>query len=64
MNDNVYVIMHKNVVHKGNFFLSNEAARNWVKMNNPKRKFKEPTENMLVCTYTGATFKIVKLSHG
>lgn len=61
---NIFVIMHKNVVHKGSFYLSAEEARNWIKMNNPKRKFKEPEKNVLVCTYSGATFKIIELLHG
>lgn len=61
--DSVFVIMHKGVVNKNIFFSNAEQARNWIKFNYPKRRFKEPQENVFVCSNYGTTLKIVEIRH-
>ena len=59
--DKAFVIMHKGSVNKNVFFSSVEQARNWIGFNYPKRRFKEPEENVFVCSNYGTTFKIVEI---
>jgi hypothetical protein len=61
--DSAFVIMHKGAVNKNIFFSNVEQARNWIKFNYPKRRFKEPEENVFVCSNYGTTFKIVEIRH-
>ena len=61
--NSAFVIMHKGAVNKNIFFSSIEQARNWIKFNYPKRRFKEPRENVFVCSNYGTTFKIVEIRH-
>ena len=61
--DSAFVIMHKGAVNKNIFFSNVEHARNWIKFNYPKRRFKEPQENVFVCLNYGTTFKIVEIRH-
>ena len=61
--DSAFVIMHKGAVNKNIFFSNVEQARNWIKFNYPKRRFKEPQENVFVCSNYGTTFKIVEIRH-
>lgn len=57
------VIIHKGDVFRNLFFPSFEKARNYVKFQHPKRRFKEPNKNELVCARYGTTFKIKELDN-
>lgn len=59
----LFVLMHKGLVHKNMFFLNKETARNWIKMNYPKRNFRECANEVFKCTRHGTTFKIVEIHH-
>ena len=56
-----YVIMHGNKVFRGLYFTSVKLARNYIKMQYPKRHFKELSENKFTDTQYGATFEILVL---
>ena len=58
-----FVIMHKGAVNKNIFFSNIEQARNWITFNYPKRRFKEPHENVFVCSNYGTKFEIVEIRH-
>ena len=53
-----FVIINKGKVYENILFTSQEEARNFIKMKYPKRNFKEPIENVLVCAYYGTKFII------
>lgn len=55
------VILHQGKILKNLYFESLQVARNYLKMNYYNRKFKEPEENVFVCTRFGSTFKIIEL---
>ncbi len=55
------VIMHKNTVYKGLLFDNVLKARNYLKMCNTKRRFKEPTTNTFICTQHGTRFEVLIL---
>lgn len=57
----VVVIMNKGEVYQGMYHTSIQSARNHIKFTHPKKKFKEPTKNTLVCHYTGMKFTILEL---
>lgn len=59
----VTVIMHKGEVWKGLYFDNPERARNTLKFHYPKRTFKEPQRNKLVCAHYGTTFIVTELKH-
>ena len=61
--DSAFVIMHKGAVNKNIFFSNIEQARNWIKFNYPKRRFKEPRENVFVCSKYGTKLEIVEIRH-
>ena len=61
--DSAFVIMHKGAVYKNIFFSGVEQARNWIKFNYPKRRFKEPQENVFVCSNYGTKFEVVEIKH-
>lgn len=58
-----FVIMFQKKPLKNILFQSDKEARNYIKMQNPKRKFKEPKENVFVCSRYGTTFEIVELHY-
>lgn len=58
----VFVIMHQKKPLKNILFKTVKEARNYIKMQNPKRKFKEPKENVFICSRYGTTFEIVGLN--
>ena len=53
--------MNKGEVYDGKYFSSIEVARNYIKFRHPKKRFKEPFENELVCGYSGMKFKVIEL---
>lgn len=59
----IFVIMNKGEVYHAKFFEKMEWARNYVKMSNPKKKFKERVENEFVDVYTGLKLKVVELTN-
>ena len=58
-----FVIMFQKKPLKNILFQSDKEARNYIKMQNPKRTFKEPKENVFVCSRYGTTFEIVELHY-
>jgi len=58
-----FVIMFQKKPLKNLVFQKEEEARNYIKMQNPKRNFKEPKENVFVCSRYGSTFEIVELQY-
>ena len=58
-----WTIMHKQKPLKNILFKTPEEARNYVKMNNPKRKFLEPFKNVFVCSRYGTRFEIIELNY-
>lgn len=58
-----FVIMFQKKPLKNILFQSDKEARNYIKMQNPKRKFKEPKENVFVCSRYGTTFEIIELHY-
>ena len=54
----LYIIMKGKKVYESKYFPNVEKARNFIKMRNPSRRFKEPEENKFVCTRFGTTFEI------
>jgi hypothetical protein len=59
--DEVWIIIHAQKVLNNVFFTSEKAARNYIKMQYPKRRFKEIPDNTFTDTNYGATFKITRL---
>jgi hypothetical protein len=59
--DEIYIIMHAQKVLNNIFFTSEKKARNYIMMQNPKRRFKEFPDNIFTDKNYGATFKIIKL---
>lgn len=57
------VIINKGNVWKGLYFDNTEQARNALKFHLPKRKFKEPVKNKLVCAHFGTTFVVTELTY-
>ncbi len=57
-----WAILHKGQIYKNLFFTSLKEARNKIKFDYPKKRFKEETENILVCAYYGTTFKIIEIA--
>ena len=62
-NGSAWCIIHQNKPLKNILFKSDKEARNYIKMQNSKRKFKEPNENVFVCLRYGTTFRIVELHY-
>ena len=58
-----FAIMFQKKPLKNILFQNIEEARNYIKMQNPKRKFKEPKENVFVCSRYGTTFEIIELHY-
>ena len=58
-----FVIMFQKKPLKNILFQSDKEARNYIKMQNPKRTFKEPKKNVFVCSRYGTTFEIVELHY-
>ncbi len=56
-----FVIMHQKQPLKNILFRSEGEARNYVKMNNPKRNFKEPKENVFECKRYGTKYEILEV---
>jgi len=63
VNGSAFVIMFQKKPLKNILFQSDKEARNYIKMQNPKRTFKEPKENVFVCSRYGTTFEIVELHY-
>lgn len=58
-----FVIIFQKKPLKNILFQSDKEARNYIKMHNPKRTFKEPKENVFVCSRYGTTFEIIELHY-
>lgn len=58
-----FVIMFQKKPLKNILFKSDKEARNYIKMENPKRTFREIKENVFVCSRYGTTFEIVELHY-
>lgn len=58
-----FIILHQNRPLENILFKRLEEARNYIKMQYPKRKFKEQDENVFVCSNYGTTFRIVELHY-
>jgi hypothetical protein len=63
VNGSAFVIMYQKKPLKNILFPSCDEARNYIKMQHPKRTFKEPKENVFVCSRYGTTFEIVELHY-
>lgn len=61
MNQYIFVIMHRGEVWFNRYFLNVDECRNFIKMQYPKRRFKEPMPDKFVCARYGTTFEIVTL---
>lgn len=58
----VFIILHAGEVYCNAYHCSWERAANFIRMRNPRKKFKEGTdENVFKCARTGARFTIVEL---
>lgn len=55
------IILHKGEPLNNLCFETVDKARNWLKMNYSKRRFKEDQENVFVCARFGSIFKIKEL---
>lgn len=53
-----FTILNKGKIVENILFKSQEEARNWIKMKYPKRRFKEPKENVFICANYGTKFII------
>ncbi len=58
VSDSAFTILNKGEIVENILFKSQEEARNWIKMKYPKRRFKEPQENVFVCAQYGTKFII------
>ena len=56
-----WIILHANHPLDNLCFSSEAAARNWLKMTNSKKRFKEFPDNVFTCKQYGSKFKIIKL---
>lgn len=63
VNGSAFVIMFQKKPLNNILFQSNKEARNYIKMQNPKRRFKEFEENVFVCSRYGTIFEIVELHY-
>lgn len=54
----ICVILKAGKIYKNKFFSSEKEARNFIKMQNPSRNFKNVGEHRLVCKKYGTTFDI------
>ena len=56
------VILKSKGVYSNKVFENEMIARNFVRMNNPKRKFRKDSKpDELVCCYSGGVFKFIEV---
>lgn len=54
----LFVIVKQGDIFDDKFFVSNEDAREYLKSQYPRRRFKEDEPNKLICAYYGTIFRI------
>jgi len=58
----IWVLLNKGDVYMDKYFPNEKSARNFVKMRNPGKKWREVSTNQIECKLTGMKFIIKPIS--
>ncbi len=58
-----FIILHQGNPLDSRIFKEESEARNYIKMRNTRRRFKELERNIFICKQYGSKFEIIRLNY-